>query len=196
MDLPLLAHKIETVKGALNLNSYYSLPHVGDYKFSARTADFHSWLKCDGRALSTTQYPTLFSIIGTQFGNNGANTFRLPNLAGRVPAAIGISTSVTATNHVLGSAVGEETVQLSIAEMPSHNHGGVTGAGGLGTDVQTIAALGGGSTTAGDETGSHQHTINSQGGDQYHQNMQPTLFIGSMYIFSGVQTGVNDPIVV
>lgn len=196
MDLPLLAHKIETVKGCLNYNSYYSLPHVGDYKFSARTEDFHSWLKCDGRVLSVQQYPTLFEVIGTSFGDDGTGTFCLPDVQGRVPGSVGESSAATATNHTLGNAVGEERVQLSIAEMPSHNHGGVTGSAGLGTDVQNIAALGSSGVTAADETGSHQHTIASQGGDQAHQNMQPTIFIGSMFIFSGVQTGVNDPIVV
>lgn len=196
MDLPLLAHKIETVKGAVNFGNYYSLPHVGDYKFSARTEDFHSWLKCDGRVLSVQQYPTLYEVIGTSFGDDGPNTFCLPDVRGRVPGSVGESSAATATNHVLGQNIGEERVQLQVSEMPSHNHTGLTGAAGYDTSVQSIAAVGGGSTTAEDNVNSHQHTIPSQGGDQAHQNMQPTLFIGSMFIFSGVQTGVNDPIVV
>ena len=124
------------------------------------------------------------------------NTFCLPNVAGRVPGSVGTSDANTATNHVLGQNIGEERVQLQVSEMPSHNHTGLTGAAGYDTSVQSIAAVGGGSTTAEDNVNSHQHTIPSQGGDQAHQNMQPTLFIGSMFIFSGVQTGVNDPIVV
>ena len=196
MDLPLLAHKIETVKGALNYQAYYSLPHVGDYKFSARTDDFHSWLKCDGRLLSVEQFPSLYEVIGTSFGDDGTGTFCLPNVAGRVPGSVGTSDANTATNHVLGQNIGEERVTLSIAEMPSHNHTGLTDAAGFGTGVQNIAALGTSGIQAADEGGSHRHTIPSQGGDQSHQNMQPTVFIGSMFIFSGVQTGVNDQIVV
>lgn len=196
MDLPLLAHKIETVKGAVNFGNYYSLPHVGDYKFSARTEDFHSWLKCDGRVLSVQQYPTLFEVIGTSFGDDGANTFCLPDVRGRVPGSVGESDANTATNHVLGHAPGEETHTLTVGEMPSHNHGGVTGNAGYDTSVQSIAALGGGSTDSCDNVGQHSHSISAQGGGAAHNNMQPTIFIGSMFIFSGVQTGVNDPIVV
>jgi microcystin-dependent protein len=31
----------------------------------------------------------------------------------------------------------------------------------------------------------HQHSIATQGGDDPHNNMQPTLFIGNMFIYSG-----------
>ena len=33
--------------------------------------------------------------------------------------------------------------------------------------------------------GNHQHSIASQGGSQVHNNMQPTLFIGNMFMYSG-----------
>ncbi len=37
-----------------------------------------------------------------------------------------------------------------------------------------------------DSAGSHQHVIPSQGGDQPHNNIQPTLFVGNMFIYTGV----------
>lgn len=78
----------------------------------------------------------------------------------------------------------------------SHNHGGVTGttssstgsvkvleAGfGLGTDVATSS--GEHSHTISNDT--HSHTISSNGGDQYHNNIQPTLFYGNTFIYCGV----------
>ena len=32
----------------------------------------------------------------------------------------------------------------------------------------------------------HTHTIASNGGDQYHNNIQPTLFYGNLFIYSGI----------
>jgi microcystin-dependent protein len=34
--------------------------------------------------------------------------------------------------------------------------------------------------------GAHSHTISSNGGDQYHNNIQPTLFYGNTFIYCGV----------
>lgn len=37
----------------------------------------------------------------------------------------------------------------------------------------------------------HYHTINSAGGDLYHNNMQPTIFAGSLFIYSGDETDIE-----
>lgn len=43
------------------------------------------WIPCDGRAVSRSTYPALFSCIGTRHGSgNGETTFNVPNLIGRV----------------------------------------------------------------------------------------------------------------
>lgn len=36
--------------------------------------------------------------------------------------------------------------------------------------------------------GAHNHQINSNGGDQYHNNVQPTIVYGNSYIYSGIPT--------
>lgn len=41
---------------------------------------YFTWLKCDGRLLSTAEYNALFSLLGTRFGGDGNTTFGLPNL--------------------------------------------------------------------------------------------------------------------
>uniref|UniRef100_A0A6C0KTL2 Phage tail collar domain-containing protein n=1 Tax=viral metagenome TaxID=1070528 RepID=A0A6C0KTL2_9ZZZZ len=41
--------------------------------------------------------------------------------------------------------------------------------------------------------GSHSHTISSNGGDQYHNNMQPTLFYGNTFIYCGIPTFGSYP---
>lgn len=49
---------------------------AGDLKYSVRTDDHDGWLLCDGRSISQTQYPELYSIIGEAFKG------KLPNYKG------------------------------------------------------------------------------------------------------------------
>jgi hypothetical protein len=53
-----------------------------------------------------------------------------------------------------------------------------------------------GSSTTGisvNPAGSHSHTISSNGGNQYHNNIQPTLFYGNTFIYSGIPMLGNFP---
>lgn len=216
---------------ANNLN----LPNVGDLKWSVATQDSNRWLICDGRSLSRTSYLPLFNVIGTSFGSDSSDTFNLPDCRGRVMGAIGQGSDLSL--RTLGEAVGEEKHELSISEMPSHNHSGVTSSSGVhnhtgttnttGSHTHTSNAVGGqgnyglvlanGSNTVIDTDGSngelnvwttpfeliidsngdhshtlnvnnngaHTHTISSQGSSLAHNNMQPTLFISNVFIYSG-----------
>jgi microcystin-dependent protein len=158
---------------------------IGDYKYSARSNDHLGWLKCDGRALSNNAFPALFEVVGTSFGSNSASNFYLPDFRSRVPGVIGQGSGLT--NRARGLVVGAETHTLTVNEIPSHDHGGTTEAAGYGTSVQGIFAANSPATNdAVDNVGSHSHSISSQGGGQAHNNMQPTLFGGNIYIFAGV----------
>ncbi len=195
-------------------------PTVGDTKFSVINQDHMGWLNCDGRGLSTTTYNILFQTIGYSFGGSG-DTFNLPDARGKVPGAVGdptatgeLTPALNPQTWQLGDVSGNQLHILTIPEMPSHNHGtdvsgsvvgnnrtgnagthnhtGVTGAGGNQTESELV---GGGSAANVSGSGSHTHTIPSdgdhyhtiatQGGDDPHNNMQPTIFIGNMFIFSG-----------
>lgn len=39
--------------------------------------------------------------------------------------------------------------------------------------------------------GNHQHLIASNGGNQYHNNMQPTIFYGNTFVYCGIPTATN-----
>jgi microcystin-dependent protein len=43
------------------------------------------WALCNGQLLPISQYPALFSLIGTTFGGNGASNFALPNYENQAP---------------------------------------------------------------------------------------------------------------
>lgn len=58
---------------------------VGDYVYKAGPTERNGLLLCDGRAVSRTTYAALFAEISTAHGaGDGATTFNLPNLSGRV----------------------------------------------------------------------------------------------------------------
>lgn len=151
---------------------------VGDFKHSAATANHGAWLLCNGQAISRTTYAALFTLIGTAFGNgNGSTTFTLPDFRGRVFGAIGQGSGLT--NRALGAKVGAETHTLTENEMPSHNHSvsnSEIDSTDSGTRFQNTSST----------SGSISMSTNNAGGGQAHNNMQPTLFGGNVFIYSGV----------
>lgn len=186
---------------------------VGDYKWSCKETDFCGWLICDGRSLNREDYPDLFNVIGTTFGSDDCDTFKLPDLRGRVMAAIGSGSNLTARD--IGDMTGAEMHTLSVGELPSHNHTGTTGSSGDHTHTTNatggqgglgLAAANGANTvidvdsslgelnvwstpqaltvnTAGAHT--HTFTTNSTGSGNAFSIMQPTLFGANAFIFSG-----------
>jgi microcystin-dependent protein len=180
---------------------------IGDYKYSARTHDFSGWLVCDGRALDTEEFSPLYNIIGTSFGSSGSNLFNLPDCRGKV---VGASDSI----HPIGLDVGSEQCVLTEGQLPAHAHTGVVDADG--GHSHTTNATGGtlglmsadGSNTAIEtdsspiepnvytapvalavnNAGVHTHTFttNVTGSNVPINIMQPTLYAGNMFIYSGV----------
>jgi hypothetical protein len=94
---------------------------------------------------------------------------------GRVLGAAGSTQGLT--NRAYGDKVGSETVQLKTEELPSHKHG----ISGLSTDfmsrddLRITAWAGPGSPAIGYNSVSKD--TDTEGGDQGHENMQPTLFL-------------------
>src|SRR5262245_28732340 len=79
------------------------------------------FLLCDGAAVSRATYAALFALIGTNYGaGDGSTTFNLPNMKGRVLAGYD---NAQAEFTSIGQTGGEKTHTLTLAELPSHDHG-------------------------------------------------------------------------
>jgi microcystin-dependent protein len=171
----------------------YLIPtDIGDIKYSCKSIDHDGWLKCTGSAISRTDYADLFSVIGTAFGSgDGTTTFNLPDARGRVLGAIGAGVGLT--TRALGDTVGSETHTLTLPEMPVHNHE-INDPGHSHTylynQMQNVAS---GSDNAAEnspqpegDTGTSFTgiTIDNTGGGGAHNNMQPTEFIGHVFVFA------------
>jgi len=76
------------------------------------------WLECNGQTLNNADYPELYALIGTHYGG-GVGIFTLPNFRRKFP--IGADPQVA--GYHLYDLGGEENHQLSVAELPVHNHG-------------------------------------------------------------------------
>ena len=150
-----------------------------------------NWLVLNGQAVSRIDYPELFVIYGTKYGEgDGSTTFNLPNLKGRV--ITGLDSNDNDFNE-LGKVSGEKMHILSVGEMPSHNHTIIC------NNVQggTLAAA---TLTYGRPyTSVDYNTIKNAGESLPHNNMQPYIvanFIVKAYkqasTMAVVQDNLND----
>ena len=90
------------------------------------------WLLCAGQLVSRTQYPVLFSTIGTVYGAGDGTTFGIPDMRGRVAAgkddmggtaAVQLTTAVSGLDGLtLGTKGGNERVQTHTHIQDPHNH--------------------------------------------------------------------------
>lgn len=167
-------------------------PFVGEIQAFAFGFSPVDWLPCDGRLVPIRQYTALFSLIGTYYGGDGTTTFALPNLVGRVAVSQGQGPGLTP--RLIGEEIGEPTVAIGQAEMPSHAHGLQ-----LGSKAATNGTAGptGGSNVAIDpsfngfvpppaNTTLSPTAIVATGGSQPHLNTQPTLAMIYCISTSGV----------
>jgi microcystin-dependent protein len=93
---------------------------------------FHdSFLLCDGSLVDRAQFASLYTALGDLYGSgDGANTFRLPDLRGRVVVGYQqggnapLSPTVVSDPDAqsLGGSGGKDLATLSIDQLPPHQH--------------------------------------------------------------------------
>ncbi len=158
-----------------------SEPFIAEIRIFAGNFAPRSWAFCNGQLLPVSQNTALFSLIGTTYGGDGRTTTALPNLQGQAPMHPGRGPGLTARR--LGQRTGVETVTLTEAQMPNHNHtftadgssGGPLGGGANATNP--VNNYLGASVKYQSSTDSkvNMAALSNTGGSQAHNNMQPFL---------------------
>ena len=95
-------------------------PFVGEIQIFAGNFAPDGWAFCDGSIMSISQNTVLFALIGTTYGGDGQTTFALPDLRGRLANHEGTGEGLS--TYVIGQSAGSESVTLTVAEIPPHNH--------------------------------------------------------------------------
>lgn len=131
------------------------------------------WLLCNGAAIPAgDRYDELRNLIGSNWGG------KLPNLQGR--ALIGAGTGSGLTARTVGQQnIGKERHAITEAEMPSHRHS----INGIRSDISGlhfhphhgVVAAGQENYAASGYT--IADPINYTGGNQTHENMQPSAVV-------------------
>jgi microcystin-dependent protein len=161
-----------------------SNPYIGEIRLFAGNFAPAGWAFCAGQLLPISENDALFNLIGTTYGGDGQSTFALPDLRSRVPVHQG-------NGFVLAQSGGVEQVTLTVNQIASHGHA-VLGT----TSPATDPAPGGHvlaespftqlyqSGAAG--AGMASDAVQSVGGNQPHDNMQPYLCLNFIISLFGI----------
>jgi microcystin-dependent protein len=151
-------------------------------------------LLCKGQSVLRTDYPSLFTVIGTAYGAVDGAHFSVPDLRGRVPAGVDdgagrLTPSYFGSTASLSAVGGSEYNVLTPAQLAVHTHantltdGGHFHSGALNTGA-AYNSPGGATSVAGNVTtntgiSTSGVSINnaSAGGGDGHNNVQPTIVL-------------------
>ncbi|MCU0285664.1 MAG: tail fiber protein [Acidobacteria bacterium] len=173
-------------------------PFIGEIRMWALNFAPYGWAFCNGQILPIAQNSALFAILGTTYGGDGKSNFALPNFQGRAPMHYGAGPGLTA--RALGESSGVTTVTLtSVNQLPTHNHylmAQDTNANSA-TASQQFLAKSVVVTPRGTTPYSTYGPVNTMspmanqcvetvGGQQAHNNMQPYLPINMCIALTGV----------
>jgi len=156
--------------------------YVGEIRMFAGKYAPQGWEFCNGQTLPINQYEVLYTLIGTTYGGDGRNDFKLPDLRGRLPLHNGTSKDSAGNDistYKLGQTGGAETVTLTDTQLPTHTHI-VNAQEAIGTSTSPENTLWATSTSKQYSTLVPNSTmsgsvVSSVGGNQAHSNMMPYL---------------------
>lgn len=94
--------------------------YVGEIRLFAGNFAPNHWMLCYGQIMQIMNEQALYSLLGTSYGGDGRSSFGIPDFRGRVPVHQGNGPGLTP--RPLGQKWGQESVHLSVEQIPSHTH--------------------------------------------------------------------------
>ncbi len=162
-----------------------SQPYVGEIRMFGGNFAIAGWMFCSGQLLAISENETLFQLIGTTYGGDGQVTFALPDLRSRVPIHQG-------SGFILAQTGGQETVTLTVNQIPAHSHLPAANSGNGSSDSPTNnvwaaqPSLLQYSANGTANVDLPANTIANTGGNQPHDNMQPYQCINYIISLYGI----------
>lgn len=154
--------------------------------------DYATWVWANGAAYLAVEHPLADTYIDDAWrtfdgaADPGAGYFRVPDLRGLVPAGLDQMPSGAAAGRleravaiVLAGVSGEEEHIITVPEMPSHNHPFIFQNINLDTSGDPYVFF------FRDEPDTRDDLIGDTGGDEAHENIQPTVFIPYIVCLDG-----------
>ena len=167
-----------------------SEPFISEIFMAGMNFAPRGYASCDGQVLPIAQNTALFALLGTTFGGNGQTTFALPDLRGRLPMHQGTGPGLTP--RTIGEQSGQETVTLTSAQIPAHNHvlNAVSEAGDVSAPAGGYLANSGALDKEYKVTGTvvpmNGNAVGLTGGSQPHDNLPPFLVINFYIAIQGI----------
>lgn len=166
-----------------------SEPFTAEIRIFAGNFAPRGWAFCNGQLLPIPQNTALFSLIGTTYGGDGRSTTALPNLKGRAVMHPGRGPGLTSRR--LGQRGGVEFETVSEAQMPNHTHSAQASSGSADTNApsgHTMASIvaRGSSTYAPAANLAGFENLQTTGGSQPHNNLQPFLTMNFIIALVGL----------
>ena len=169
-------------------------PFIGEIRMFAGNFAPRGYALCDGQLLLIAQNTALFSLLGTIYGGDGATSFGLPDLRGRVPIHAGSGPDLS--SYDIGANGGAEQVTLTVNHVPSHTHPlqATDDQGSTPNPSGNVLAM---STTVDayfDDTPAtalSANAIANIGGSEAHTNLMPFLCIHFIIALTGTYPSQN-----
>lgn len=138
------------------------------------------WLLCDGSFVLRADYPALFALIGTAYGEDDETNFALPDMRGRAPIGVRDTDIPGVPDRVLGEHLGTHEVYLTDGNIPAHSHA-LKSSAGVNLVTANGATSGNLGLTASTITRSTTNVVPLEthlfGEGHAHENMQPSTVV-------------------